>query len=255
MQIITAPSKTQVFNGRQHPVHTIPPLLHKSEQIIERLRQLERKELAELMKTSDKLTDATRQKIDTFSTPFSTGNATQAIFTFQGDAYSAIRAEEYDKDQLEHAQNSLVILSGLYGMLRPLDLMQPYRLEMGARLAIGSCVNLYSFWKDEVTALINRELKEKDTRIVNLASAEYSKVLDRKSLQRKMVTVVFKQPSKNGLKTIPIHSKRARGLMIHYAIINEVSNAEELKEFNLDGYSYQPGESTADLWLFIKASV
>jgi len=255
MQIITAPSKTQDTTHRVSLAHSIPVFLHKSEKIIERLRQFKRNELAVILKTSDKLTNATLEKLKSFATPFSLENSCQAIFTFQGDAYSAIRAEEYSDEQIEHAQGCLNILSGLYGILRPLDLMQPYRLEMGTRINIGSSENLYKFWTEEITERMNKRLETGERKVVNLASTEYSKVLKKKSLRGELVTIVFKQPSKKGLKTIPIHSKRARGLMIHYTITNKIDKSEDLKEFNLDGYAYQPDESSSDSWLFVKKNI
>lgn len=257
MQLITAPSKTQLFNGRAYAEHTLPCMPEKTKILIDQLKSMGRKELALLMKTSEKLTESTFQKIRDFVQPFTLDNAKQALFTFQGDAYSAIPAEQYSKEQLCYAQKHLFILSGLYGILRPLDLMQPYRLEMGSRLAInlatGEIKNLYQFWRENITDTINLSLAtDVDGILINLASQEYSKVIDQKKLQGKMVTITFKQLNKGELKVIPIHAKKARGLMIHFAISRQLDNAAALKDFRLNGYSYSKEDSTETEWFFFR---
>lgn len=253
MQLITAPSKTQKFNGRSFAHHTLPLCLATSVTVNSYLKAMTRGEISTLMKTSQKLTESTYLRIQDFTTPFTPDNARQAIFTFRGDAYDAIIAESYSQKELEYAQEHLNILSGLYGLLRPLDLMQPYRLEMGAKLSIEGNKNLYQLWKDEVTAVLNDRLKQSaDTTVVNLASAEYSKVIDRKQLQGKIIEVSFQQEHKGKIKTIPIHSKRARGLMIHYAISNRIERANELQQFDLDGYALDSERTTEESWTFIR---
>ncbi len=254
MLIITAPSKTQEFNGRSFHITTQPQLLNKSLELIQQLKQLSKAELSSLMKTSEKLTASTYHRIHSFSTPFSCENAHQAIFTFQGDAYDAILSENYSESELEHSQKHLCVLSGLYGVLRPLDLMQPYRLEMATKLAVKGSENLYKFWKSCITETLNNALMElKDSTVVNLASVEYSKAIDKKLLKGKMIDVIFKQPHKGGLKTIPIHSKRARGSMIHYMIREKIDRAVDLQGFNLNEYSFQQEDSTETSWLFVKS--
>lgn len=253
MQIITAPSKTQECRTRRYSQYSLPPFLAKSQSLINLLKNLREEELAALMKTSDKLTQATLEKINSFHLPFSLENACQSIFTFQGDAYDSISPDSYIPAELTHAQGHLFILSGLYGLLRPLDLMQPYRLEMGAKLSAGDCKNLYQFWKTEVTEVINRGLeKSGEKKLINLASREYSKVVDKKLLNGDLITIVFKQPHKDGYKTIPIYSKRARGLMIHFMITAGISRSEGLKDFDLDGYSFDASQSTESSWLFVQ---
>lgn len=253
MQLITAPSKTQEFNGRNYSHYTLPALEKKAQIIIDRLKPIAPEELSLLMKTSEKLTISTYRRIQDFIRPFSLTNARQALFTFQGDAYSAIKAESYTEEQLHQAQNHLFILSGLYGILRPLDLMQPYRLEMATKLAVDDATNLYHFWRDQVTKTLNSALKKnEDGLLVNLASTEYSKVVDKKSLQGDMVTITFQQMYKDKYRTIPIHSKKARGLMIHFAIINKINRGERLKDFNLDGYGFSEELSTAQEWFFLR---
>ena len=253
MQLITAPSKTQQFNGRMHTEYSLPIMLEKTKILTKQLKLIDRAELSRLMKTSERLTEATYQLIHNFSHPFTPDNAKQAVFTFQGAAYSAIAAELYTKEQLHHAQQHLFILSGLYGILRPLDLMQPYRLEMGCSFAVGNTDNLYQYWREPITKIINQALKkDSDKVLINLASKEYSKVVDKKKLQGEMINIIFKQVHKDQLRTIPIHSKKARGQMIHFAISKQIDNAAGLKEFDFDGYYFTKEDSTANEWLFIK---
>ena len=253
MQFITAPSKTQRFNGRTFAEYSLPLLQAKTATLIDRLKSMDRNEISGLMNTSERLTESTHQMIDNFTLPFSLDNSKQALFTFQGDAYSAIDAEHYSKKQLLYAQKHLFILSGLYGILRPLDLMQPYRLEMACSLAAGGADNLYQFWQEQVTHIINQTLSESGERVlINLASKEYSKVIDNKKLQGEMITITFKQLYKGQFRTIPIHAKRARGLMINFAVSKQIEDSAALKEFDSGGYSFNAEKSTAREWLFTK---
>lgn len=253
MQIITAPSKTQILSSHARDEFSQPAFLQKTQEIIELLKHSSHAELSELLGTSNKLTTSTYDKIHSFKRPFTLANSLQAIFTFQGDAYSAIEAENYGIEQLRYAQGTLIILSGLYGLLRPLDLMQPYRLEMGTKLSIGKCSNLYQFWKEDITEAINQTLaRHEDKTLINLASIEYSKVVAEKKLAGRLISIVFKQKKNGQFKTVPIYSKRARGLMIHYAVVNEIKESEELKKFDLDGYGYDQQTSTEKSWVFLK---
>lgn len=251
MLLILAPSKTQQFIDRNFSVFTQPVLLEKAIYLANQLQKLSRTELAQLMKISEKLTFETYRRIHDFQPPLSLTKTRQAIFTFKGDAYSQMSAQKYSKKELLYAQDHLHILSGLYGVLRPLDLMFPYRLEMGLKLITPDARNLYHYWDDDPTDMINSTLaKINSDKVINLASAEYSRVINRKKLQGEIVTIIFRQ-KKNGLyKTIPIHSKKARGLMTHFAIVNQLYKTEDLKSFALDGYSYTKEESTEDTWVF-----
>jgi len=253
MLLILAPSKTQKFINRDFFHFTRPLLLEKSLFLAEHLKSLSRPELSKSMKLSKKLTGETYDRIHAFKPPLTIKNSRQAIFTFQGDAYSQLCPENYSEEKLLYAQQHLHILSGLYGILRPLDLMFPYRLEMGLKLTTPGAANLYQYWGDEPTDVINSSLAETgSTRLVNLASGEYIKAVNRKKLRGKLITAAFKQ-KKNGIyKTIPIHAKRARGLMTHFAIVNRIRKAEDLKSFDLDDYSYSSSESTEERWVFNK---
>lgn len=253
MKIITSPSKTQSFNGRHLTDHSLPALLPMTVKVINKLRELDISDLSRLMKTSEKLTASTRKKILSFAIPFSPETAKQALFTFRGDAYSGISAGTYTLPQLHHAQHHLFILSGLYGALRPLDLMMPYRLEMGCPLQVGGAANLYTFWRDQVTATVDQAMsQDPDNILINLASSEYSRVINRKKLRARMVTIIFRQPHKGGYRTIPIHTKRARGKLIHFMISNGIDRADQLKDFNLDRYHYSSKDSNEDQWLFFQ---
>jgi len=251
--LVLAPSKTQQFNKREYSAHTIPALIDKAHYLVDRICLLSRDELSQLMKTSEKLTSATQDKFHSFHTPFTLENAKQALFTFQGDSYKAISADEYSDEDLVHAQQHLRILSGLYGILRPLDLMQPYRLEMSSRFTTENFTTLYQFWGSLITGIINETLNTlTDKTLVNLASVEYAKVIDKKELAGRWIDITFRQRHKGQYKTIPIHSKRARGLMVDFMITNRIDKAEDLLSFALDGYLYNKEVSTAENWHFYK---
>ncbi len=248
MQLIISPAKTQRFNGRDFAQFSQPACLNQAEQLNSRLQRLDNPALAGLLKTSTTLTAAARLRIEAFTTPFSLANARQALFTFQGEAFKAITADRYSGEELAHAQSHLFILSGLYGILRPLDLIQPYRLEMATPLSIGDSGTLSRFWRDRVTSLLCQALG-KDGVCVNLASQEYFRVIDRHRLA-KVVTISFKQEEKGILRTIAIHAKRARGLMVHHMISRRLTRAEHLRGFNLEGYAINEAESTGEEWVF-----
>ncbi|MBW1635454.1 MAG: peroxide stress protein YaaA [Deltaproteobacteria bacterium] len=253
MLLILAPSKTQKFISRDFFRFTQPLLLEKSCFLADHLKSLSRPELADIMKLSKKLTDETYNRIHNFTPPLTIRNSRQAIFTFQGDAYSQLNPGDYSEEELLYSQKYLHILSGLYGILRPLDLIFPYRLEMGLKLNIPAAGNLYHYWGDEPTRIINSSLTETDsTRLVNLASTEYIKAVNRQKLDGELITVVFKQKKNGNYKTIPIYAKKARGLMTHFAIVNRIEKADDLKSFDLDGYIYSRNESTKGIWLFKK---
>lgn len=253
MLMILAPSKTQDFSIPPPAAATQPPLLQESELLIGELRKYSVQELAVLMKMSERLAEQTHQRIKEFQLPFTLQNARPALMAFQGDVYSGIQTEEYGEEDLEYAQDHLRILSGLYGILRPLDLMQAYRLEMGCKLVNSRGRNLYAFWQEKVTAELNQTLAgQKEAVIVNLASVEYSKVIDKKSLQATILQIDFKERKGEGYRTVAIHAKRARGRMVDFAISNRVEEVEELKGFELDGYTFRPDLSKENHYLFTR---
>ncbi len=253
MQIITSPSKTQQFNGRKYCIFSLPRLYNKSKLLINLLKQIPPEDLAALLNTSDKLTQLTYRRIHGFTSTLTLQNAGQAIFTYQGDAYSAIAADRYSEEELHHAQKHLFILSALHGILRPLDLIQPYRLEMTSPLKLAESETLYHYWRHSVTKILNEELLKNDDRtLINLASAEYAKIIDNRKLQGTIVTISFKEMVRGKFRMIPIHSKRARSCMIHYIISNQISDPSRLKDFREGGYVFRPEESTEKEWLYCR---
>jgi cytoplasmic iron level regulating protein YaaA (DUF328/UPF0246 family) len=194
------------------------------------------------MSISEKLAELNWNRNNTFKTPFNIENARPSIFTFNGDVYSGLDAFSLSMDQLNQAQKSLRILSGLYGLLKPLDLIQPYRLEMGTKLNVEGSLNLYGFWKNKITNKLNDELNENEF-FVNLASNEYSSAIDRKLLKTTMISPSFKDMKNGKLKIISFYAKKARGMMVRYILDNEINNLEDLRGFDYGGYSYSSEES------------
>ncbi len=253
MLLILSPSKTQQPVNRDF-LHSSQPVFHeKTFYLANYLKSLSKTEIAQLMKTSEKLTNSTHQRIHNFKPPLSIKKTRQAIFTFQGDAYSQMTPETYSEKELRYAQDHLCILSGLYGILRPLDLMFPYRLEMGAKFTTQHAKNLYGYWSDSLTDFLSSALAKMESKaVINLASTEYSKAISHKKLRGEIITMIFRQKRNGMYKTIPIHSKRARGLMAHFAITHQIKEPEDFKSFNLSGYSYQKKESAKAIWVFEK---
>ncbi len=251
MILIISPSKTQDFSPSVLTQHTQARQLQQSQNLINTLVTLTPEELSSLMKISDKLSQLNWQRYQDFELPFNLSNAKQALLAFKGDVYSGIEAENYTDEDFAFAQQNLRLLSGLYGVLRPLDLVQPYRLEMGTRLKNSRGKNLYEFWGTQITDLLNQDLAtEKQPLLVNLASNEYFKSIQAKQLNAKIITLSFKE-NKNGIyKIVAIHAKRARGFMANFVIKNRITDAEELKGFNQAGYVFNPSLSTELEWVF-----
>lgn len=233
--------------------NTYPTLLNFGEKLIEQLRKFSPQEIAQLMHLSDKLALLNMQRYAQFSPPFSLENAKQALFLFKGDVYEGIDAYHLTQNEINYIQNTTAILSGLYGVLRPLDLMQPYRLEMGTKLANEKGNNLYAFWAGTITDHINtlaNTLKSKH--IVNLASTEYFKSIDTKQLDLPIITPIFKDKKNGDYKIISFYAKRARGLMIRFAAQNNIQDIEALKQFNLEGYFFDEERSSPEQWVFLR---
>jgi cytoplasmic iron level regulating protein YaaA (DUF328/UPF0246 family) len=219
---------------------TQPDFLDRSQKLVSRLRKYSTAELMEFMQISEKLATLNRQRFKDWQPPFSTDNARQALLAFTGDVYEGIDAPTLTKGDLSFAQDHLRILSGLYGLLRPLDLIQPYRLEMGRPLETRGAKTLYAFWKASITNALN------DTGgglLINLASQEYFKAIDKRNLDMPVVTPVFKDEKNGRLKVISFFAKKARGSMARYIIQNRITEADGLLAFAADGYSYNPGLS------------
>ncbi len=252
MLFIISPAKSLDFDVKNIPKNiSNPQFLTKSESLIKELRKLSCNDLSKLMKISAKLADLNFNRYQDFSVPFNINNSKPALFVFNGDVYSGIDEKNYDEEDLEFAQNNLRILSGLYGVLRPLDLIQAYRLEMGVNLKNNSNKNLYEFWKTDIANYFNQELLKRDEKlIVNLASNEYSSVIDKNLLNGKLLNIIFKN-NKNGVyKNIGIFAKKARGLMANFIIKDKVITAEGLKLFNKAGYQFKEEFSDELNWHF-----
>ena len=217
--------------------------------LIKDLKKLKSIEVQSLMNVSATIAELNTDRFNKWSLPFSLENAKPAIHAFKGDVYTGMDASSLTEDELNFAQESLSILSGLYGLLRPFDLMQAYRLEMGTKFATKREKNLYEFWGDKITEEINA--REKDT-LLNLASNEYFKAVNKKTLRANLITPVFKDEKKGVLKVISFFAKKARGMMARYIIQNHITNVEEIKNFNLGGYAFNQSLSTDKEWVFTR---
>ncbi|MBS9773558.1 MAG: peroxide stress protein YaaA [Tenacibaculum sp.] len=252
MKIIISPAKSLDFeNNAPTTIHTQPFFLNKSLKINESLKILSAKELSQLMKISDNLGYLNYERNKKWNIPFSLKNAKQAIYSFTGDVYKGLDVNTLSEGKIPVLQEKLRILSGLYGILKPLDLIQPYRLEMGTKLKVGKFDNLYKFWADELANHLNNEMKE-DELLVNLASLEYFKAVPKKALKMPIITPVFKELKGDTYKVVAIYAKKARGLMIRYIIDNNVETIEELKGFNTNGYGFSETLSTNDELVFVR---
>jgi len=229
--------------------YTQPEFLQQSQQLIDVLCEKDSFEVAELMKLSIKLADLNVGRYQQWTQPFTPTNAKQALFSFAGDVYQGLDAASLSHDDLSFAQEHLRILSGLYGLLKPLDLMQPYRLEMGTKLTTSQGKNLYAFWGNTITAQLNAELQDDDS-CLNLASNEYFKSIQNKDIRCPIITPTFKENKGGAYKVVGIYAKRARGLMARYIIQNRITHAPDIKAFDIDGYAYNPSLSDAQQWVF-----
>lgn len=252
MKIVISPAKSLDFTSKV-PTNkfTEAQFLKESEIIQTTLKKKKPKELMELMSISEKLADLNWKRNQEWSLPFTPENARQAIFAFNGDVYTGIDVYTIPIDKLNILQDKLRILSGLYGLLKPLDLMQEYRLEMGTSLVIGKNKNLYDFWKAIITKTLNEELKE-DELFINLASNEYFSAIDLKSLKVPVITPEFKDYKDGKLKMISFFAKKARGLMVRYIIDTNAETIEDLKGFNYEGYAFDANLSTNNKLVFTR---
>lgn len=254
MIVILSPSKTlEKINGKVDPKGTQPQFLDKSKELIERVRELSVNDIEELMSVSPKLSRLNFERFLKWQTPFTQNNSTPALLLFKGDVYEGISADDYTNDDFKFAQKHVRILSGLYGVLRPLDLMQPYRLEMGTKIDVGDNKNLYEFWKENLTKHFNKLLKDDaENTLVNLASNEYSKALSLKEVDGNVITPIFKEQKGNSYKTVAIHAKKARGVMTRFIVKNRIEKVEHLKSFTEEGYIFSPEQSKGNDWVFIR---
>lgn len=253
MLTVISPAKTLDFDTPSHTKkHTQPRFLAQSEQLIEQLKKLSSQEIASLMSISDKLAGLNMARFQQWQTPFNEDNAKQAILAFKGDVYTGLDAETLDEKGLDFAQQHLRVLSGLYGVLRPLDLMQPYRLEMGTSFQNDAGRDLYTFWGDQLQKSLEAEPALEDGILINLASNEYFKAVNAKKLKATIITPVFKDWKNGQYKMISFYAKKARGLMSRYIIDHQIDSPEKLKQFDSESYRFSAEMSQKNDWVFIR---
>ncbi len=254
MIIVLSPAKTLDYDTPAHvPTYSQPDMLPQAQELIDQLRQVSPQDLATLMKLSDKLAALNVARYGSWQQPFTPDNAKQAVLAFKGDVYTGLDAENLSAEDLAWAQDHLRILSGLYGLLRPLDLMQAYRLEMGTKFANHKGKDLYQFWDQQITEALNSELTTDSAPVlVNLASNEYFKSVKTKQLEADVITPVFKDQKNGQYKVISFFAKKARGLMARWAIQQRLTDVEALKTFTDAGYYFSPEQSKAKEWVFLR---
>ena len=253
MLMIISPAKTLDYESPlATETHTQPDFLDDACELIDQLKELEPHQVSNLMSISDKLGQLNAERFQCWHTPFTPDNARQAVLAFKGDVYTGLDAESFSSGDFSFAQKHLRILSGLYGLLKPLDLMQPYRLEMGTRFENTRGKDLYAFWGSKITDALNQLLASDDKVLVNLASNEYFKSVQKKHLDARLVTPQFKDWKNGQYKMISFYAKKARGLMCRYAIQNRITQADDLKGFNLDGYYFSEDQSDNNNWVFLR---
>jgi cytoplasmic iron level regulating protein YaaA (DUF328/UPF0246 family) len=252
MLFLLSPAKTLDYDTPAGELpHTEPQFIPQSVKLIDVLRKKSARQVGELMDLSEKLSTLNVERYRAWSPQFTGQNAKQAVLAFDGDVYDGLRAKTLAPGDLEWAQQHLCILSGLYGVLRPLDWMQPYRLEMGATLKVGKAANLYRFWAPHIAAYLNQRLAADQTPVVvNLASQEYFKAVDTRALKARVIDCVFEELRPGGYKIISFSAKRARGLMARWAIEHRVATPKKLEAFDLDGYVFDGAASQPDRLVF-----
>lgn len=253
MITVLSPSKRLNYNDDQVEFRNTPLFSSKAKQLIGILKKRSKPEIMELMNINEKLADLNVGRYKSFSKEYTGDNSKAALLAFTGDVYLGLDAKSLSKDELEFAQEHLRILSGLYGILRPLDAMQAYRLEMGTELENRKGNNLYDFWGMEITKEINKLLAvQKDPVLVNLASKEYFSVLDRKKIKGEIIDIHFKEYRNGTLKFLSFNAKKARGFMTRYIIKNKIDDREGLKGFNLENYYYEETLSDSHNFTFVR---
>ena len=254
MLIVISPAKTLDFETAPiTKIHTQAEFLKESRQLVSQLKKLTPAEVSSLMKISDKLGLLNFLRFNEWKTPFTLNNSKQALLAFKGDVYTGMNAESFSNQDLKFAQKYLRILSGLYGVLKPLDLIQSYRLEMGTHFENKKGKDLYEFWGSKLTDQINQDLKaSKSKHLINLASNEYFKSLQVKNINAEIIVPVFKDYKNGQYKIISFYAKKPRGSMSAYIIKNKLKNPEDIKAFNVDGYKFNQSKSNATNYVFLR---
>jgi uncharacterized protein len=252
MKIVISPAKSLNFES-DLPTQNFSEtsFLKESRQINKVLKKLKPKDLSVLMAISDKLAELNWERNQSWKTPFSPNNSRPAIYAFDGEVYTGLNAYTIPMDKMEDLQNRLFILSGLYGLLKPLDLIQAYRLEMGTSIAIGESKNLYAFWKTKITKVLNKSISKGEF-LLNLASTEYFSAVDTKLLKAKVITPEFKDYKDGKLTMISFFAKKARGLMVRYIIDTNAQTVEDIKGFNYEGYAFDANLSSESKLVFTR---
>lgn len=252
MKIIISPAKSLDFESKvATSLHSQPQFLEQSAKLNKKLKTLSKKKLSDFMSISADLAALNYERNQNWQLPFTTENAKQAVFAFTGEVFRGIDVNSLDSEKLPILQDRLRILSGLYGLLKPLDLIQPYRLEMGKKLKVGRTENLYKFWGDKIANALNEELNTDDL-LVNLASSEYFKAVNQKVLKVPMITPVFKDFKNGQYKTIMTFAKKARGLMVRYIVENNITTIDGLKGFDIENYRFSEEMSTETELVFTR---
>jgi len=254
MLIVVSPAKTLDYDTpAKTKIHTTPDFLKDSQKLIKILRGFSPLDIAELMNVSSNIAELNFDRYKSWSANFTEKNAKQAVLAFKGDVYTGLDAESFSAKDFKFAQKHLRVLSGLYGLLRPLDLMKPYRLEMGTRLTNLRGKNLYEFWGSEITQALNAQLKKiKSDCLINLASNEYFKSIKPKELNGEIITPAFKDYKAGQYKMIGVYAKKARGALSRFIIQNQLSDPEDIKDFNGDGYRFNKTLSKDKTWVFTR---
>lgn len=254
MLIVISPAKKLDYDTPvKTQLATHPDFLEHSQQLINTLRNYSALDLAELMHLSMNLANLNFDRYHDWSQNITPDNAKQCLLAFKGDVYAGMDAESFGEQDLAYAQDHLRILSGLYGLLKPMDMMMPYRLEMGTKLENSRGKNLYEFWGEIITNAINDQLKAQgDDVLVNLASNEYFKSVKPKLVNGRIITPQFKERKGDAYKMIGIYAKKARGLMSRYIITNRIEEPEDLKNFDMDGYTFDELQTKGDQWVFTR---
>lgn len=255
MITVISPAKTLDYDSPNNITeYTLPTLLNATKTLMQTCKSLSVSELTDLMKISPKLAELNFQRFQNWQVNFNLKNARQAILTFKGDVYEGLHVEDFTPQNLDFAQQHLRILSGLYGLLKPLDLVQPYRLEMGIKLKNGQYNNLYQFWANTLTEQLNQQLLIQNSHtLINLASNEYFKAINPKVLNADIITPVFLDERNKQFKIISFYAKKARGLMSRYIIKHQLNQVNEIKSFNLAGYQFDKQRSTNNEWVFTRS--
>jgi hypothetical protein len=254
MLILLSPTKNQNFKSPSTSIgYSIPAFLKEAGQLIQLLRKYKESDLSDLLKTNSKLTRQNFDRLFMWSLPFDTSNAKVSVLAFDGEVFRGLNAIDFETEDMEYAQHHLRILSGLYGILRPLDLIQPYRLEVSSKLHNPAGNDLYPFWHKKVNRYLAEEIKyEKHKYILNLASTEYFRMIDTKKLKTPVISPEFLEEQPGGLKPIVIYTKRARGLMTRFVIKNKITDFNDLQAFNEEGYWFHPTLSTGLNPVFVR---